>query len=286
MRFKRSIKRVAVAAGRHLSRPDQSARRVVLCYHSIHPGKPYASTTPEAFELHLEWLKENTRLTSLRDLVEGKEDAVHGKPAVAITFDDGYEDGHSYALPILAKYGAPATFFITAGFVEREPAVLDRFQRLWRCGPGDLDPLDWGQVLELHSSGMDIGSHSYSHANLADLAPVDVARELRESRDIIGGRLGEAVDLFAYPFGKPRVHFTAGTARMVRDAGYGMAAAVSFRGIRSVDSPYRIPRFFADGDEIFKLEQKTRGAYDLIGWWQEHAPVWLMNVVSPDDFRK
>jgi peptidoglycan/xylan/chitin deacetylase (PgdA/CDA1 family) len=37
---------------------------------------------------------------------------------VAITFDDGYRDNYSAALPVLQEYGLPATFYITAGCVE------------------------------------------------------------------------------------------------------------------------------------------------------------------------
>lgn len=38
--------------------------------------------------------------------------------AAAITFDDGYADNHSIALPILKKHGLPATFFIATGFLD------------------------------------------------------------------------------------------------------------------------------------------------------------------------
>ena len=50
------------------------------------------------------------------------------KPAVAITFDDAYQDNHEYALPLLVEHRAPATFFLLAGAVERDPDVLARFR--------------------------------------------------------------------------------------------------------------------------------------------------------------
>jgi len=38
--------------------------------------------------------------------------------ALAITFDDGYEDNHSQALPILRRHGLPATFFVATGYLD------------------------------------------------------------------------------------------------------------------------------------------------------------------------
>lgn len=280
------MKRTALAAGRMMSRSDLSTRRVVFCYHSVHPNRPYVSTKPEAFDRHLQWLKEHCRLASLVELVTDPGTNYGGKPMAAITFDDGHEDNHSHALSILVKHGVPATFFITAGFVERDPAVLRRFRELFKCGSDDVVPLHWEQVRELHASGMDIGSHTYSHPNVARLSPAEAENELRRSRDLIGDRLGCAIDLFAYPFGKPKAHFNSSTTEVVRAAGYKVAAVVTFRGVRDSDSLLNVPRFFSDGDDIAKLEAKIRGVYELLGWWQEHAPVSLMKIVSPDDFKR
>ena len=285
MRWQRRVKRAALALARVASRPDPATRRIVFCYHSVHPNRQYASSTPEVFERQVEWLKAHCCVTTLADVVANRN-TVSGTPLVAITFDDGYEDNHSYALPILSKHGVPATFFITAGLVNRDPAVLHRLQWLWGCRPDDIVPLDWAQVRELHASGMEIGSHTYSHPNLARLSAVEAEHELRRSTDVISDQLGVAVDLFAYPFGKPAVHFTTTTTDVVRGQGYRMAAAVTFRGVRDSDSVYSIPRFFADGDDIRTLDAKIAGLYDVIGWWQDHAPLSVKRLVSPDDFKR
>ena len=87
-----------------MPRPAPSTRRVVFCYHSVHPNRPYDSTKPEVFERHIQWLNEHCRLVSLVDLVSDPQISPNGKPVAAITFDDGYEDNHSRVLPILVRY--------------------------------------------------------------------------------------------------------------------------------------------------------------------------------------
>jgi peptidoglycan/xylan/chitin deacetylase (PgdA/CDA1 family) len=283
---KRAVKRIAVAAGRLMPQSNPSTRRVVLCYHSVHPARRLFSTTPQLFDRHVQWLTEHCRLTSLVNLLTPGVAPESDRPRVAITFDDGYDDNHAYALPILAKWGASATFFVTAGFIERDPVVMTRFQHLLRDGSAQYDPLDWAQVRELHASGMDIGSHTYGHPSLARLGRHEVELELARSKSVIGERLGCEIDLLAYPFGKPKVHFTRTTIDIARATGYRIAAAVIFRGVQASDSRFAVPRFFVDGDSLEKLEARVRGAYELIGWWQEHAPLSAMKIVSPQDFER
>jgi peptidoglycan/xylan/chitin deacetylase (PgdA/CDA1 family) len=169
------------------------------------------------------------------------------------------------------------------GGLEVEVPVGEDVEQMLRCRQGDALPLAWAQVRELRSSGMAIGSHTYSHPNLARLSRRDVEDELRKSKDLISNRLREPVDLFAYPFGKPKVHFTADTADAVRATGYGVGAAVIYRQVRASDSLMKIPRLFADGDSLDKLDAKIGGDYDAIALWQEHAPLSVMKLVSPDD---
>lgn len=286
MRVNRVLKRTAVAVGRFIPQSDPSNRRVVFCYHSVRPAGGNLSSTPDVFERHVEWLNEHCQLVSLRTLATNAGLVRSGKPMAALTFDDGYQDNHTYALPILAKYRTVATFFITAGFVDRDPGVVQRFGRMVGGESAGFVPLDWSQVRELVAGGMEIGSHTYSHLNLARLSREKTYEELRRSKDLIAERLGRAIESFAYPFGKPGVHFTNMTTETIREAGYQLAAAVTFRGMRRSDSLLRIPRFFTDGDTLEKLEAKIQGAYDMIGWWQERAPLSVLRVVSPDDFQR
>jgi peptidoglycan/xylan/chitin deacetylase (PgdA/CDA1 family) len=201
---------------------------------------------------------------------------------VAITFDDAYEDNHEYAMPSLVEHRVPATFFLLAGAVERDPDVLARFRRLTR-DPG-FQPLTWGQVGEMRAEGMEFGSHSWSHPNFARMDGASAREELIRSKDVIEERTQHPVPHFAYPFGKPRRHFTAATTALVRAAGYTSAAAVVARGVLSSDSPFSVPRMYATVAPEGELEEKVAEYRDLHGWWQEHAPLWLARRLAPEDF--
>src|SRR6202011_8817 len=122
---KAMLKRFAVEIGRRAILPRGRSRVVILCYHSVSPTIPFASATPELFESHLMWLKQSCDVVSLKDIpCRGSAAATRGRPVVAVTFDDGYVDTYNYAFPLLQSPGMPATFFLTAGLVAGNPAIV------------------------------------------------------------------------------------------------------------------------------------------------------------------
>jgi peptidoglycan/xylan/chitin deacetylase (PgdA/CDA1 family) len=283
--FRRWLKRAGATAARRLPRPAAGNRVVCLCYHSIHPDLSYASATPELFERHLDWLAEYCEVIPLRRVLAAAADVRRDRPAVAITFDDGYADNHEFALPLLTRYRLPATVFVTAGFCDGDPAVRQRFQALRGVSAEEVLPMSWPQVRELQAGGIEIGAHTYSHPNLIRLSGREAERELRVSRELLEERLSSPIDLMAYPFGKPDRQFDATTAALARATGYSHAAAVLFRAVKPGDSPFSLPRFFVTRDSVDELKSKVRGDWDYLGLWQERAPRALARIVSPQDFR-
>lgn len=125
---------------------------LVLLYHRV-ADEPLDSqllaVSPDAFRQHLEVLKAAYRVVSLRQLLG---EAMHGGGApntVALTFDDGYRDNLTHALPLLEEYGMHATVFVTAGPVERTRGFWwDRLENLLLGGhplPADLELSEDGQ---------------------------------------------------------------------------------------------------------------------------------------------
>ncbi len=97
----------------------------VLLYHHINYDKDVLSISPEAFEAHLKYLKQEG-FVSIDDeelaqyLIEGKRD---WKKAIVITFDDGYLDTWVWAYPLLKKYNFKALLFLVTWNVEEEESL-------------------------------------------------------------------------------------------------------------------------------------------------------------------
>ncbi len=284
-RIKANIKYVGSRlAGRLCVLREQ--RSVILCYHSVHPRKRYASATPELFREHLQWLCCNTQVVPLSQIRAGSGGAGEGRGLrVAITFDDGYDDNYECAVPILKEFGFTATVFVTAGFVARDQDVMERMAALRQCPIEDVQPLTIRQLGEMVREGIEIGAHTWSHPNLLRLTEAQQRAELERSKRVLEDWLGREVVSLAYPFGKKGRHFDVKTERIAREAGYERAVAVCFRGVQEGDSRFALPRFFVTRDPVEVLAEKVRGIWDWLGRWQESAPSWLARIVSPADFR-
>lgn len=100
----------------------------ILAYHRVMPLPDPAtfdfdleliSTTPERFRAQMLRLKHHFRPMRLSD-VAAALDAGEALPsdAVAVTFDDGYDDNYRIAYPILRELGIPATFFVSTGHID------------------------------------------------------------------------------------------------------------------------------------------------------------------------
>lgn len=244
------------------------SRIIVLCYHSIHPTNAFASATPGQFEEQVRWLKDYCDVIPLREAVDramGRRDTP-SKPTVSITFDDGYDDNFIHALPVLMQYGIKASFYVTTGFVDRDPTVMDRMRRLREM---PVSALSWKQLGEIHQAGMEVGSHSITHVNLAELEPEALRVELRDSKRVLEDHLGDEIDSLAYPFGIPGRHVTARTIAEARDAGYRTGTAILYRDLRRQDHALNIPRIAVKNNTLQLLRAKIVGSLDVIGRWQE-----------------
>ena len=253
-------------------------RTVALCYHSVSSVGTRASTVRSIFGSHLAWIAERCRVVPFPELpgVRGGE-----RPTVAITFDDGYEDNHRYALPALAELGLTATFFIATGLIDGDRLAVARMERVWGSSEmRRLRPMTWGQVEELQAAGMSIGAHTRTHPNLRALPHREALEEIRGSKERLEEQIGRAVDTFAYPFGDARFHFSDTTVDLVRGCGFSTAGTIHYRPVSATTDPAVLPRFPVSNDPPAILEAKVEGRLDVIGAWRERAPGWVSGPLS------
>ena len=100
-----------------------------------------------------------------------------------ITIDDGNLDNYTNAFPIMQKYGFTGVLYLVGNYI------------------GAQDYMNVDQVLEMHSAGWEVGSHSMSHLDLTKLEPDALRTEIIDSREMLEEKLGIPVLTFAYPFG-------------------------------------------------------------------------------------
>jgi peptidoglycan/xylan/chitin deacetylase (PgdA/CDA1 family) len=95
-------------------------RFVVLCYHRVGVGGvPLFSELPSwVFEAQMRYIRRHYRVLSLDELCEEMQRPSETKDAVVVTFDDGYRDLYTDALPTLKKYQIPATIFLPIRCIE------------------------------------------------------------------------------------------------------------------------------------------------------------------------
>jgi peptidoglycan/xylan/chitin deacetylase (PgdA/CDA1 family) len=162
----------------------------VLMYHQVDPNVPRdpigraLTVSPAEFGEQLDYLESrHLRAVSVDDYLEAVRWHEPTQDMVIVTFDDGYEDQYTQALPILLQHHAHATFFITTGNVGRRNHVT------------------WEEIRDMKSKGMSIGGHSVEHIDLSALTPAEQRAEIDGCLAALREHAGIDADVYAYPGG-------------------------------------------------------------------------------------
>ncbi|KEZ15292.1 Glycosyl transferase family 2 [Sphingobium yanoikuyae] len=187
----------------------------VLMYHRIAHDGPASlqqwRTTPEQFEAQLAYLRaEGWQGVSMARMRQALHDGVAlPERSIMLTFDDATRDFLDHALPLLHRYGFPATLFVPTGYVGGAAE--------WDKTHGAPAPLlDWDRLRGLVHCDVTIGAHGITHRSLTALDAPSVARELAGARFRLELELGRPVDTLAYPYGA----FDGAIRNAARDCGY------------------------------------------------------------------
>ena len=210
----------------------------VLVYHSISaPAEPMPGDidiSPARFEQQLAWLRKTNRVVRLEETL-----ARSSQREIAITFDDGYRDNLTTALPLLEKYNLPMTLFVVAGFVNSEGYLSeDELREISR------HPL------------ITIGAHGLWHRHFNRISHDEAQFELTESRRLLAETIERRVDLMAWPYGE----CTPAVEQLAGECGYRAAWSV-WKGANTTFSRWRVP--LGRNDHMLRFIAKSSGLYGL-----------------------
>ena len=243
-------------------KPSRRAQVPVLMYHGIRAeltGKGAyfeVNTSPRTFDAQMRYLYEKGyRTITLDEALRAPGDGPDER-RVVITFDDGFEDFYTQACPILGRYGFTATMFVVSGFAGSASTAASgsRF-------------MTWGQVREIRSLGMTIGSHTVSHPELWRLPQQELWQDLKRSKEDIEDALGGSIQSFSHPFAFPEqdTSYVKTLRSMLEQCGYGNGVSTIIGTVGPDQSKYYLPRLPVneyDDERLFRA--KLEGAYDWL----------------------
>ncbi|AMJ59562.1 polysaccharide deacetylase family protein [Bosea sp. PAMC 26642] len=130
--FSAVFKAIALTRADRWGRGFAQGLGVILTLHQVRPERAFGfqpnrllEITPDFLDTVLRLIRaEGYDLVSLDEAASRLANPRQGRFFVALTFDDGYRDTLDHAWPVLAKYDAPWTMFVTTGFA-------DHSARLW-----------------------------------------------------------------------------------------------------------------------------------------------------------
>jgi peptidoglycan/xylan/chitin deacetylase (PgdA/CDA1 family) len=192
--LRRTLKRGLAATARPVELLGREASgTTVLIYHRVGGGTPdERDLLASEFEAQVEELARHrvVHLDTALDEIEAGDDS----PKVVITFDDGFEDVHRTAWPLLRSAGLPFTLYVTTAYLDGTmhwPGSTSQH-------PGPA--LGWDQLQELAASELTtIGNHTHTHARPEALS----AEELDTCSGLLERRLGVVPRHFCFTWGAP-----------------------------------------------------------------------------------
>ncbi len=208
----------------------------ILMYHYVSELPPDADSyrhnltvVPAKFEEQLRYLKEQGYETvTLADvylaLNEGK---VLPEQPIVLTFDDGYKDAYTSALPLLLKYGFVGEFFLLA-----TPAHYEATHYM-----------TWAEVKLMADAGMSMQAHGRDHYDLTGRPYDFLVYQVLGAKEAVESHTGQPVYFFCYPSGR----YDDAVMKVVESAGYWGAVTTEWGATQRLDNRYAWPRIRVPG---------------------------------------
>jgi peptidoglycan/xylan/chitin deacetylase (PgdA/CDA1 family) len=233
----RSWRFTTTAASPDVIQPGAATVKVpILTYHyvRVNPDRNdrlgfALSVTPADFAAQMDWLASAGYHPITTENMYAYLNGTRGLPSkpIILTFDDGYEDFYTTAVPILRSHDFTAVAYIVSGFIGRSGYMTA------------------AQISELDRSGFEIGSHTVDHANLSRLSIGGIRYQVGASKQALEQLLGHPVYSFCYPSGK----YNSDVATAVAAAGYHDATTTRFGYVHTIGDRYTWTRLRISGGE-------------------------------------
>ncbi|MCA9240124.1 MAG: polysaccharide deacetylase family protein [Planctomycetales bacterium] len=242
----------------------------ILFFHRIADACPNPWTMPcRTFERQVSWIARHYEVVSLHEAQQRIRSGTNHKPTACLTFDDGYAENCEFALPLLLKRSLPFTYFVTTDNVLRgKPFAHDLADGV------ALKPNTLAELRALAKSGVEIGAHTRSHADLGRLeSESELQEEIVGSKQELEDAIGRHVRYFAFPFG---LHAN------MSPAAYRVACQGGYEGVCSAYGSYNWP-----GEDPFHLRRfhADVGMVRLKNWMTIDPRKFQVEEFDPGDFR-
>ncbi len=215
---------------------------MVLFYHRVADEHPNDWTISTArFRAQIDWLQERFEVVSLEEAQHRIGAEENDRPTACITFDDGYADNCQFAIPWLLEQGLPLTYFVTSDHVQSGEPFAHDLARDCPLAPNTVD-----QLREMAAAGVEIGTHTRTHADLGQISDEQqLFDEIVGSKRDLERLLDRAVRYFAFPFGLPE-NLSTEAFRIAFEAGlWGVCSAYGGYNLPG-DDPFHLQRIHGD----------------------------------------
>ena len=210
----------------------------ILVYHQIinapPKGSPFRSlyVSPAAFARQMGLLKllgyTGLSIGQLAPYLNGERS---GK-VIGITFDDGYQNNLTNAMPILNRYGFSSTVYAVSGLLGKT--------NVWDASIGipQVPLMNASELQQWVAGGQEVGSHTLTHANLLATDDETARREITHGKRLMDTATGVSTAQFCYPYGRyANVH-----AAIAREAGFETATTTLRGRCHAATDLFQLPR--------------------------------------------
>ena len=210
----------------------------ILTYHQVAEAPPLGasfrslSVAPVDFERQMAFLQglgyHGLSMTALLPYLRGER---QGK-VFGITFDDGYLNNLTHALPVLQWYGFSSTCYVVSGLLGQ----TNTWDAAMGVPPSDL--MSASHLRQWVAGRQEVGAHTRNHVRLRDLDALVCHAEIALCKEDLEHITGTAINHFCYPYGE----FTQEHVAMVKQADYMTATSTRRGRCQFGDSLLELPR--------------------------------------------